>query len=395
MTMFLTLDLPEAAPRWASSGTNAKKPPLGPQISGLTPTLNKMPIEWQNWILKINYEWARRVVSPILMNWRGETNLGSTGVIYAVAFHPGVGRWVVADNGGNTRTSVDGEAWAAGTGLGGSVPIASNGAIDTTRYIFPKSADLVYNTTGTGAWTTIASATMGGSGAVNAIGTKYPDSDFTLVCRGIGASLSVRRATTGITGVWTGSTVQPPTVPASSFARSLLHIGGAVWLLLVGNTTAPEAVLYRSLDDGGSWSIVTGMSFPAASTGPNHIAYNQDDSRLVIVGSVSLSGSIEHIAYSDDLGDTWTTATINKNGVGSSTALYRVYYCGGSTWIAVATALSISLNITVYVSTDNGENWRVSDIHSAVASTAEVIGCDGRKLIGFGDTANYIRTDAI
>jgi hypothetical protein len=68
----------------------------------------------------------------------------------------------------------------------------------------------------------------------------------------------------------------------------------------------------------------------------------------------------------------------------------HVYYCGGNTWLATAQEFDLATSQTIYVSTDNAENWKIADVNGAavtggpsVYSHPQIV-CDGRQVMVLG-----------
>jgi photosystem II stability/assembly factor-like uncharacterized protein len=177
---------------------------------------------------------------------------------------------------------------------------------------------------------------------------------------------------------------------------------GLTWLLLVqnyGSGTGDDCKLYKSLDDGDTWAEVTALAalFPSASDGAYCLAYNQDTGRLVVGGSIDTSASEEYFAYSDDLGDSWTAATVDKGGKALSARVDRVYYCGGNSWVAIADSYDPDTGQTVYVSTDDAVTWKVANMKDATYGTDNLVEllCDTTRMLAIGDTGFNVTTNAI
>jgi hypothetical protein len=343
-----------------------------------------------NWIHNTTYEWVQKITATQLMNWNQNTDISATRVISAI-FHPDNGYWLAPSSITAVYRSLDGHTWT-GTGALPTQPSDCCIAIDGSYYIVGLiGGDVEYTTNGS-SWTTISSATIGGSGAIQQIHTKYPDSDYAVLSRGNAGTITVRIASSGITGSWAAATTQPPSVPTNAVARNIIYCGATTWLLLAADIgTGDRTKLYKSTDDADTWVAVPGLSFSASAYGASAMAYSRETARLVVCGSAATSGNEEYIAYSDDLGDTWTAATINKNGVAASESVQNIYYCGGDSWIATSREFYLSSSQTIFVSTDNAETWQVADVNTASVSAGPVIYayppivCDGRQLIVFND----------
>ena len=385
MTMFPILNVPALLPEWATNGTYVDEPLPGNKADGFKPGYQP-PAKWWNWVFNLNYQWAKIPLRSVLMNWWEEAAISADDVEAAV-FHPDIGYWIT----GMDATapygfySVDGHTWTAFANTIGAAAAPNFGGIDTSYYILGNTSnDIKYSAdAGQTAWSTVASATIGGAGTLTRICTKYPASDFAIVGRANG---TLRIASTGITGSWASPTTPPPSIPVGAGTESLIYISGSTWLLLItrgGN--GEDARLYKSVDDGDNWVVVAGLTFPVGQYGPTHMAYDGDTGRLIICGGTTSISPEEYFAYSDDLGDTWTAAVVDRKGLGSDSPAYRIYYCGGGAWIATNYKITISEGDGFFMSTDNGENWEMCDSHGATNTQGNRFCCDGRKMLCFGD----------
>ena len=68
MPMLPILNVPSKLPRWATNGTYVDEPLEANKLDGFRPGY-KAPAKWWNWLENLNYEWARRIMSSMLMNW--------------------------------------------------------------------------------------------------------------------------------------------------------------------------------------------------------------------------------------------------------------------------------------------------------------------------------------
>lgn len=390
MVMLPILNYPTALPRWATTAGRTLEPDSGVKDVGWQID-DVPPARWMNWIHNTTYEWVQKITATQLMNWNQNTDISASSV-NAASYHPDQGYWM-AYRGLNVVVdkSIDGHSWSTVTSLA-QTPRAGTAAIDGSYYIIGTILnDIEYSNDAGATWAVKTSATIGGSGELRSIHTKYPDSDYAVVARGSAGSVTIRIASSGITGSWAAATTQPPSVPASAFAKTLIYCGATTWMLLVCDlTTGDQTKLYKSTDDADTWTAVSGLSFSASAYGAASIAYSRETERLVVCGSAATSGNEEYIAYSDDLGDSWTAATIDKNGIALSDPVQHAYYCGGNTWLATAQEFDLATSQTIYVSTDNAENWKIADVNGAavtggpsVYSHPQIV-CDGRQVMVLG-----------
>jgi hypothetical protein len=392
--MLPIIGYPSQLPKWATTAANRSEPSESDKAAGHAQG-QASPAYEENWRANLVYQWVQKIPALNLKNWFGNTDV-DTWDIYSAIYHPEIGLWCVSGNNATTKYSTDGYTWGnGGTIDAGGFAAYRFAAIDDLYYIMASDGtadNLKYTTDPTGAWSTIVSATIGGSGNMTAIATKYPDDRMCILSRNSGASLGIRITNTTILGTWVGPTTPPPSVPASSLGLALFWVSGNTWLLLC-NTYAGDRSkmkLYKTLDDGDTWADVPGIltPYPSGSYGAIHLAHNPSTGRIVSVGSDAAIGTPnEFAAYSDDLGDTWTASTIDNKGYGSGSILEQVYYCGGNAWVAIAKNYDPDENQTVYVSTDDGATWEIADMNDATygSNNLTVLACDERRLMAFGD----------
>lgn len=390
MPMLTTLNYPNSLPRWATDASRTLEPASGVKDVGWQVD-DVPPARWMNWIHNVTYEWIQKITATQLMNWNQNTDISAVSV-NAASYHPDQGYWMAYRSTGQTvNKSVDGHAWTAVTALAQTARTGT-AAIDGSYYMVGTVLnDIEYSNDAGATWNVISSATIGGSGEIRSIHTKYPDSDYAVVARGAASSVFIRIASSGITGSWASATTHPPSVPTNAFARNLIYCGATTWVLLVCNLGAGDKTkLYKSTDDADTWTAVSGLSFSASAYGAAALAYSRETERLVVCGSAQTSGNEEYIAYSDDLGDSWTSATIDKNGIALSEVVQQVYYCGGNTWVATSREFDLATSQTIFVSTDNAVTWKVADVNGSTVTGGPTIYngpqivCDGKQVMVLG-----------
>lgn len=209
-----------------------------------------------------------------------------------------------------------------------------------------------------------------------------------ILAAGDGVFLALR-ASNGATTVYrsldSGRTFSGASLGGSRDPRALLHLGGSVWMLVLGNTFA-STISLRSVDGGATWSAVThGASgyYYGADYGAGLI-------RLARYGAVGTR-------VSADLGVTWADgpplpAAVNTrsmryfggywwlNVVGSST-VYRLDEAAG-TW-SLYTGLGgavvngfLPANGRLFIATDAGL-YVTDDLGATVQLAASTVGWAG------------------
>lgn len=403
MPMLPIIGYPTQQPKWATTAANRSEPSESDKAAGHAQG-QASPAYEENWRAYLVYLWTQKTPAANLMNWKANV-APATWNVYSAIYHPEIGIWVVSGNDPNSRYSYDGYAWSAG-GLidSGGYAAYRFQAIDELYYIMASDGtadDLKYTSDPTGAWSTIVSATIGGSGNMTVIATKYPTSRMCILSRNSGGSMAVRIASTTILGTWTGPTTPPPSVPTGAFGKALFWASGTTWLLLVNTPSADYAnmKLYKSLDDGDTWANVSGAAAPWASgdDAARHAAYNPDTGRIVAVGAYLDTVQKARCVYSDDLGDTWTVSTINTPDAFIDGSLDQVYYCGGNAWAALWDNYDAPSKRTILISTDDGVNWYEADMDNAGLGTNDltVMACDGRRMLAIGTNGAAVKSMAI
>lgn len=398
MTMFPKIDLPSRLPRYGTNSAYQEEPPEADKTLGHS-LGERSPAYWENWRTNLVYEWCQKIAGTQLMNWKQGTDVLADDCESAI-FHPEVGYWVITSVSELTSFhSTDGITFTTGSSMG-AYPIENVIGIDTTNYIIANANnDLKYSADGgQTAWSTAASATIGGSGTIGAMCTKYPDSDFVMVARGSNP-VQIRIGSTGVSGTWAAPTTGPTGMASGAVAKSLIFTGGTTWILQVAQIGFNETQIYISTDDGDTWAASdTDPPFSSAAVGGYRSAYHQRSTtagRLIVVGhETPVTGPSRGVAfYTDDLGTTWTEATLNFQGLDTDVYIKGIYYAGGDTWIG--TYKASGGDPKVIISVDNGENWKIADIDGSSPSAGtdgDIIACNERQIMIFGSDGYNIKT---
>jgi hypothetical protein len=402
--MLPVLKVPGKTPRFATDSGATLEPAesyknTGATIGTATPARNA------NWLWNLDFEWSRRVLGPVVANWYEGTAISSQNVASAL-FNPNVGIFVALDSAAsnNVHRSVGGNIWVAGTDTSNS-PKRDVATIDSTRYIIgTQNQDLETSGNGGGStWAVITSATIGGSGALDYIETKHrpgttdPDSSHAILLRGTPMQVRLAVTSVGVSGTWTTPSTAPPSVPTNAFGAAVISCGGDTWVIMSRGPAETDTKLWRSTNNGDVWAAVSVPSFASGATGGKHLAWSDNTGRLVLTGSAT-NPDTNYFAYSDDMGDTWTAATLDRKGFSPSGAQVtnKVYYCGGDCWVATEDSLNVGAldNRTIYYSLDNAVTWEVADINRGTTLTTPIdtIVCDERKVMAMGSTGFNLKT---
>lgn len=113
-----------------------------------------------------------------------------------------------------------------------------------------------------------------------------------------------------------GKTFTKITRTSTHNVRALTHLSG----VFIGTSTSIPGVI-RSIDGGQTWTTVSTVNASAIGT----------NGARVIIGGSAASGTTNGIAYSDDLGLTWTKASGGTSGGGNFTDIVF----GNSIWWAL------------------------------------------------------------
>lgn len=388
MPMRITLDVPEKHPRWATGTNRTLEPddtgPDKPNKDDGHESDYKPPARVQNWLDNMHYLWGRKTGGVIVSNfWPNDDIWTVDNDVLDIIFHPTFGKFgAILPGLAKFASSADAHTWA----LNDTFINASALGIDLLRFMFGVTGGDIYYCSADPftTWTQITSATIGGSGSITNIHTKYPDSNKCIITKGSG----MRIAATNILGAWTAPTTPPGVI--STTHNSLVYAGNSVWYLSSKTATGPTT--YKSTDDGDNWTG-TGSQPGALGTYSNGgIAYNRTTGRLIAAFS---SAAGEAIKYSDDGGDTWLSATINKRGLSGIMTVKNVYYCGGDMWLISGGVVNGATGEkAIYASIDNGLNWFIPDVNQLNNAAETVymngIACSERNIVVVGDEGNNV-----
>jgi hypothetical protein len=369
--MFTELTIPEL-PRWATDVGATLEPSEAKKDEGNV-VAKRPPARWDNWIKYQNYLYCQQVLRTTLGNWKALDYASKPSTCRSVIYHPDHGTWLIAtaDGTNNTLTSSDGYQFANDAVI--TTPESRSIAIDSTHILIGLQAGVITRRDSAGAYTSVTSGTIGGTGTIQTIITKHPSDDLILCSR---AGTIRRAASSG--GSWSAATTQPPS-PITTGHHKLVWAGGSTFFLMQGNAGATRT--YTSTDDGDNWAVTTTFPWSGLTVGDAwNMAYNPRDDMLVVVGDND--SGVARIEYSEDSGVTWTVATIDFAGV-NIPLLEDVYYCGQGFWVAVGTPASEDSGILI---SSDGKTWTKAghDRNTTFSSSVEALAGSQKHMIMVG-----------
>lgn len=389
MPMYITLDVPEKFARWATGANRTLEPDeslpsLPSKDNGWSDNL-RPPGRIQNWLDNLHYRWQKKTMSHALSNLRQITDLGDD--INQSIFHPDFKKFlVVTPSSSGVYFTANGHVWVNNAVIANKQSVG----IDRNAYIIgDTSGNIWYNTDADlTAWTQITNATIGGSGAIKRIHTKFPDSDTVMLLKGT----AIRIEPTGITGGAWASPTTPPTIQTTP-THGLIYIGNSTWIVYSGSgQAATTPTMELSYDDGDTWAPVTTEPFGTLDK-PTCLAYSRDSARLIVAGRTAANAT--WIRYSDDLGVTWFNSSLDLGGLPGSvlaeiTAPEAVYYCGGDSWVIAGSPVDLENGYSgILVSIDNGLTWKLPNTNPNTTGGAtriiNAIACGDREILLSGE----------
>lgn len=127
-----------------------------------------------------------------------------------------------------------------------------------------------------------------------------------------------------------------------------IKYGNGVWIAVGGTSTTAGGVIYRSTDNGVTWTLIlSGLTYSFSD-----VAYGEN----VWIATYRYA-STTSIYRSTDNGASWSTVTLGSTPGG---VLTGIAYSGLSTWAFVASSTSTTLGMAY--STDNGISWTFKTI---------------------------------
>jgi len=259
------------------------------------------------------------------------------------------------------RSTDDGSTWTSLGKLGNAGNVNVNLFLktpDNSVFAFNSTEAGIYKSTDYGLTWNLNHASFGNntyfSGCINSAGTIFV---------GCNSSHLIRSYDNG------QSWVDGSSFGTETGTYGLCYLDNSIMLA----TTYPTGNLYRSIDDGSTWSFTTLLASAASLT---NIVYCGN-------GVVLISGSSTGIFRSTDYGLTWTT-TGNLYGL---TRIYSIKYINNGVVIAGG-GTATSTPGKIIKSKDYGATWQ--DILTIDASAVYTVESNGKRICmagtGFGTT---------
>lgn len=192
---------------------------------------------------------------------------------------------------------------------------------------------------------------------------------------GIGATGATGPAgglgSTGATGPAGGLGSTGATGPAGSSFTSLPSV------LIAGGSSANR--IFRSTDNGSTWTTATTNPFDTSGGIVYKIAYN--GTRWVAIGQIGFGVCL--IAYSDDNGINWTSAATNP--LSNASSFGSSVHWNGSYWVACGKNSS-SATVTLIYSYD-GSTWYAAATNPFSGGICKDIFWNGSKWVAVGNNS--------
>lgn len=339
---FPTFDL-----AWATGGSTQAEPTAGEKVSGWSAG-QKPPAKKVNWLLDAPNKWLQVVMGMLIGKYKTLPAIGAGPGAGAIAWCPLTNQWVCGPYGsaGGTGSAVfcsDGINWGVGATTANVLP--GSGLYDNTgRVIFSGKQNyyLVYaSAPGSSFSTSNACAEYLGKSA-----TKQTD-DF-IAAVALTASYVYVASSVALAGAWTEYATPVNFV-------DIVYLTGTTWLGLGTNGT-----VYVSTDDCATWASRGTPSSVISETVYESIEHDPSTGVLCVMASNSGTGNVE-IAYSVDLGVTWSLSTLEHSAAVASDG-GKLRCLGGPIWMAACG--NVYVNGGTYsgliFSIDKGVTWRAA-----------------------------------
>lgn len=334
-----------------------------------------------------------KILALAMSNWKELINSVAEEV-YDIIYYQNIEKWVMVMYDEVYVCPIGVEINAASSHTLGAYEVGHQSCTaqyyNSSLMICENNGDIEYCSDPDGGWTTVAAATIGGSGQGMAIATKFPlnGNFFTMYSRW---TSGIHIAASGIAGAWT----TPTTPPSISNMVMLLWLGNGVsdsqnWI--AANSSGAVSI---SFDNGDNWEDPATTPASIFDTA-EQVAMNRDTGTVIMVGdNGSGQPRIARGNISDWL-DTWTEIVPSyPDSIESDMLrLQDVVWVGGDVWIAVGTSSSDDA-YNVIVSKDDGLTWnwvlvsRTNDASSLRCIAANGTNGDGTIVIAAGtDTGN-------
>ncbi|MEJ1930917.1 sialidase family protein [Nostoc sp. NIES-2111] len=170
--------------------------------------------------------------------------------------------------------------------------------------------------------------------------------------------------------------------PAAQTVAALLPHGSYIFAGLPHSTNANDGGVYRSADEGRSWTWMSGPGSGFLNTG---WPYAPDVRALAYTGGQLIAATNNGVFFSADEGVSWTPRVLGLNG--SALDIYALAALPNGTLVIGTNSAGI------YTSTDMGQTWFSSNNGLANNTTIYSLSVYGRRTFAGTRDALYISTD--
>lgn len=170
--------------------------------------------------------------------------------------------------------------------------------------------------------------------------------------------------------------------PAGQTVAALLSHGSYIYAGLPHSTNTNDGGVYRSADEGRSWTWMSGPGSGFLSTG---WPYAPDVRALLYAGGQLIAATNNGVFFSADEGVTWTPRVLGLNG--SALDVYALAALPNGTLVIGTNGSGI------YTSTDMGQTWFSNNNGLANNATIYSLGVYGRRTFACTRDVLYLSTD--
>jgi hypothetical protein len=366
--------IPEFALDWATTGGSQIEPTAGEKAAGWA-VGNKPPARKANWLWDAANKWLKVAMASAFggFSMPDYFNTDSLGHIVWSNLHQ---VWVAAKAGAATPQtvyySIDGTHWTAGATVNTTGPDRVSISDTTGRTIITgNSTSLNYiSDPKTG---TFSTAATGLSSSIAAVRVK-DSSDFIMVAGGTQVSVAA-----DVTSTWTQYSTG-----AVAFA-DISYVSGTTWVGL-----SSSGALHISTNDGQTWAS-QGDVGTALSLG-TCVSIDIDPVSGILCAAAQETGVVLGIAYSVDIGATWTAATIENDPFSIGSGKIKILNIGGQVW-ALCCALDTFMGL--FFSVNGGASWklmtRVDAADQDPYTDFQDMSFNGKQWLAVGDTGQLAK----